>query len=121
MHCIQRILFSSALFLSASTVLQAAEPQDEHPADPKARALPLNHDPGPLSTYIEPKLRGEGPEAIERSDFANALSAGTGSTDANPDQEKKRSGKGVPPGGAPGARSGHGAVPAGRPNQQGAP
>jgi hypothetical protein len=64
--------------LAAVTLLLAASPtslfaeEARGPADPVAKTLPTPHDAGPFAAYLDPRLRGEGTDAIERSDFEQA-------------------------------------------------
>jgi len=60
------------LLVAASPALLSAEEGRGGPADPTAKTLPMSPDAGSFPTYLDPKLRGEGPDAIERSDFEQA-------------------------------------------------
>jgi hypothetical protein len=65
-------LTAFALLLAASPGSLFAEEARGGPADPTAKTLPTPHDAGPFAAYLDPRLRGEGPDAIERSDFEQA-------------------------------------------------
>src|SRR6266581_5720724 len=60
------------LLLAASPALLFAEEMRGGQADPTAKILPVPQDAGPFAAYLDPRLRGEGPDAIERSDFEQA-------------------------------------------------
>jgi hypothetical protein len=64
------------LLLAASPALLFAEEARGGPADPTAKTLPMSPDAGPFAAYLDPKLRGEGPDAIERSDFEQTKKTG---------------------------------------------
>src|SRR5712691_8569935 len=65
-------LAAVALLLAGSPVPLFAEEARGGPADPTAKTLPMSPDAGPFAAYLDPRLRGEGPDAIERSDFEQA-------------------------------------------------
>ena len=118
MNYVQRLLqFAAlALLLPVSASLAAREPQGEHPANPAAKTLPLPNDPGPLSTYVDPKLREEQPDAIERSDFEQAKAVSSqapvfdpsGSTGKLPSDQKNAPAQDLAPSSTHGGHSGHG-------------
>ncbi len=60
------------LLLVASPALLFAEEARGGPADPTAKILPMSPDAEPFAAYLDPKLRGDRPDAIERSDFEQA-------------------------------------------------
>jgi hypothetical protein len=68
-------LAAVTLLLAASPALLFAEEARGGPADPTAKTLPVLQDAGPFAAYLDPRLRGEGPDAIERSDFEQAKKA----------------------------------------------
>ncbi|SRR6266581_4994031 len=68
-------LAAAAALLAASHASLVAEETRGGPADPTAKTLPRPHDAGSFATYLDPRLRGEGPESIERSDFGQAKKA----------------------------------------------
>ncbi len=68
---------AAALLLAASHASLVAEEIRGGPADPTAKTLPVPRDAGPFAAYLDPRLRGEGPDAVERSDFEQAKKIGS--------------------------------------------
>jgi len=82
-------LAAVGVLLAASPASLVAEEARGGPADPTAMTLPMPNDAGPFAAYLDPRLRGEGPDAIERSDFeqANKVSPATASPNPSTSQE----------------------------------
>ena len=93
-----------ALLLAASHASPLAEETGGNPADPTAKTLPVPRDAGPFSGYLDPKLRGEGPDAIERSDFEQAKKIAS----ENPALQSRKPGRHEKPGAKPAAPPAHG-------------
>jgi len=93
-----------ALLLTASHASLVAEETRGDPADPTAKTLPVPRDAGPLATYLDPKLRGEGPDAIERSDFEQAKKIAS----ENPALQSPKPGRHAKPTAKPASPPGHG-------------
>jgi hypothetical protein len=65
-------LATVAVLLAVSPASLFAQEARGGPVDPAAKTSPTLHDAGPFAAYLDPRLRGEGPDAIERSDFEQA-------------------------------------------------
>src|SRR5712691_4668372 len=93
-----------AVLLAASPASLVAEETRGDPADPTAKTLPAPRDAGPFAAYLDPRLRGEGPDAIERSDFEQAKRIAS----ENPALQSRKPGGHERPGAKPAAPPAHG-------------
>ncbi|HYU70552.1 MAG TPA: hypothetical protein VEL09_14610 [Burkholderiales bacterium] len=97
-------LAAAAALLAASHASLVAEEARGAPADPTAKSLPMSPDAGPFSAYLDPRLRGEGPDAIERSDFEQAKRIAV----ENPALQPRKPGRHEKPAAKPASPPAHG-------------
>ncbi len=97
-------LAAVALLLAGSPVPLFAEEARGGPADPTAKTLPMSPDAGPFAAYLDPRLRGEGPDAIERSDFEQAKKIAV----ENPALQSRKPGRDEKPAAKPASPPAHG-------------
>jgi hypothetical protein len=100
-------LAAVALLLAGSRVPLFAQEARGGPADPTAKTLPAPRDAGPFSAYLDPRLRGEGPDAIERSDFEQAKKIAS----EEPALQSRRPGRHEKPAAKPASPPAHGGHP----------
>src|SRR5712691_1944970 len=96
--------FAALTFLLAASTASLFAEEARGPADPAAKILPTPHDAGPFAAYLDPRLRGEGPDAIERSDFEQAKKIAV----ENPALQSRKPGRDEKPAAKPASPPAHG-------------